>query len=158
MSSTRLDHRRSAGVSAGAYDGGERPKVCGPPLAPFRMGLEVPIVPRSEDPAAPALSHAPSPSRKKTTLFSATVHLWPEDLVLAGLAESAYPVFPQRERVPRRCRRVTAGRRIKESCPVKSLRFLQLVPTVLMVATSFYTWPCLQPRQKVDCADIYKYL
>ena len=37
MSSTRLDHRSSAGVAAGAYDERERPKVRGPPLAQFRL-------------------------------------------------------------------------------------------------------------------------
>ena len=65
MSSTRLDRGRSAGVSAGAHAEGERPKVRGPPLARFRRGFEVPTARRSEDPAAPAPSRAPSPSRKK---------------------------------------------------------------------------------------------
>ena len=60
-----LDHGRSSGVAAGAHDRGERPKLGGPPLALFRRGLEVPKVPQSEDPAAPASSHTPSPSRKK---------------------------------------------------------------------------------------------
>ena len=59
------DHGRSVGVAAGTHGEGAGPKVCGLPLAQLRRGLEVLIVPWSEDPAAPAPSRAPSPSRKK---------------------------------------------------------------------------------------------
>ena len=68
MSSTLLDHGSSVGGTAGAHDEGERPKVRGPPLAQFWRGPQVPTVPRSEGPAVPASSRAPSPFFQKKLL------------------------------------------------------------------------------------------
>ena len=53
-SSTRDVHGRSVGVAADAHGEGAGPKVCGPPLALYWGGLDVPEVPRSQDSAAPA--------------------------------------------------------------------------------------------------------
>ena len=65
MSSTQHERGRSVGVAADALVEAGGPRALGSPLALFRGGLDVPMIPQSEDPAAPAPSHASSPYRKK---------------------------------------------------------------------------------------------
>ena len=110
VSSTQLDQRRSAGVAAGAHNEVRRPKVRAAPQARFRRGLKVPMLPRSEDPAALAPSRAQSPSRKKAQPHT---HLSPGSILplpLFPLSTSSSP--PSSQNLARSTLKRTKGTRV----------------------------------------------